>query len=71
MIFIEAVLAVLLCVLIRKYPAAAILLTGFICYEAICLGLYIFEEILETTAGGAVSCHCGPGTLGILFISRE
>ncbi|MCD8326472.1 MAG: DegV family protein [Lachnospiraceae bacterium] len=32
--------------------------------------LHIFREILETTAGGVVSCHCGPGTLGILFISK-
>ncbi|MCD8379893.1 MAG: DegV family protein [Lachnospiraceae bacterium] len=32
--------------------------------------LHIFREILETTAGGVVSSHCGPGTLGVLFISR-
>lgn len=30
--------------------------------------LGIFEEILETRAGGVISSHCGPGTLGILFI---
>lgn len=30
--------------------------------------LGIFQEILETRAGGVVSSHCGPGTLGILFI---
>lgn len=30
-----------------------------------------FEEILETRAGGVVSSHCGPGTLGILFIKGE
>ena len=29
-----------------------------------------FEEILETTAGCAVTSHCGPGTLGILFIRK-
>ena len=28
----------------------------------------IFHEILETRAGGVVSSHCGPGTLGVLFI---
>ena len=28
-----------------------------------------FNEILETRAGGVVSCHCGPGTLGVLFIA--
>lgn len=26
-----------------------------------------FEEILETTAGGVISSHCGPGTLGVLY----
>lgn len=29
-----------------------------------------FEEVLETTAGGVISSHCGPGTLGVLFISE-
>ncbi|MCR5590256.1 MAG: DegV family protein [Lachnospiraceae bacterium] len=27
-----------------------------------------FDEIFETTAGGVISSHCGPGTLGVLFI---
>ena len=27
-----------------------------------------FDEILETEAGGVISSHCGPGTLGVLFI---
>lgn len=27
-----------------------------------------FNEVLETEAGGVISCHCGPGTLGVLFI---
>ncbi len=31
--------------------------------------LSIFDEVLETRAGGVVSSHCGPGTLGVLFIS--
>jgi len=30
-----------------------------------------FTEILETRAGGVVSSHCGPGTLGVLFIAGE
>ncbi len=30
-----------------------------------------FDEILETRAGAVVSSHCGPGTLGVLFISEE
>ena len=33
--------------------------------------LGIFEEILETRAGGVVSSHCGPGTLGVLYISKQ
>jgi DegV family protein with EDD domain len=32
--------------------------------------LGIFTEILETHAGGVVSSHCGPGTLGVLFIAN-
>ena len=30
-----------------------------------------FGEILETRAGSVVSSHCGPGTLGVLFIDKE
>ena len=33
-------------------------------------GLGRFEEILETRAGSVVSSHCGPGTLGVLFIAE-
>lgn len=33
-------------------------------------GLNLFKEILETRAGGVVSSHCGPGTLGVLFIEK-
>lgn len=29
-----------------------------------------FREVCETSAGCTVSCHCGPGTLGILFIRK-
>ncbi len=29
-----------------------------------------FRNIYETTAGCTVSCHCGPGTLGILFVRK-
>lgn len=32
-------------------------------------GLGWFDEILETTAGAVISSHCGPGTLGVLFIA--
>ena len=34
-------------------------------------GLGIFDEILETRAGCVVSSHCGPNTLGVLFIAKE
>ncbi len=30
--------------------------------------LGVFKEVIETKAGGVISSHCGPGTLGILFI---
>ena len=29
-----------------------------------------FDEILETRAGSVISSHCGPGTLGVLFIAE-
>ena len=29
-----------------------------------------FETYYETTAGCTVSCHCGPGTLGVLFVRK-
>ena len=31
--------------------------------------LGIFLDIIETRAGSVVSSHCGPGTMGVLFIS--
>lgn len=30
-----------------------------------------FDHIYETNAGCTVSCHCGPGTLGVLFVRKE
>lgn len=30
-----------------------------------------FDEVIETDAGSTVSCHCGPHTLGILFIRAK
>ena len=32
--------------------------------------LGIFEEILITRAGGVISSHCGPSTLGVLFYEK-
>ncbi len=29
-----------------------------------------FSTVYETTAGCTISCHCGPGTLGILFVRK-
>ncbi len=33
-------------------------------------GLNHFEEIIETKAGGVISSHCGPGTLGVLYVEK-
>ena len=33
-------------------------------------GLGVFEEVLETRAGGVISSHCGPNTLGVLFYEK-
>lgn len=30
-----------------------------------------FDEVLKTTAGCTISCHCGPNCLGILFIRSK
>ena len=35
------------------------------------LALNYFEEILETQAGGVISSHCGPNTLGVLFYEKR
>jgi len=32
--------------------------------------LNCFEEILITRAGGVISSHCGPGTLGVLYLEK-
>ncbi|MCR4990766.1 MAG: DegV family protein [Lachnospiraceae bacterium] len=34
-------------------------------------GLGYFKEILITRAGSVISSHCGPGTLGVLFIDNK
>ncbi|MBQ0059065.1 MAG: DegV family protein [Lachnospiraceae bacterium] len=38
--------------------------------EAYLKSLDRFENIYETRAGGVISSHCGPGTLGVLFIAE-
>lgn len=39
--------------------------------KAYLYGLNHFNEIIETRAGSVISSHCGPGTLGVLFIEGE
>ena len=44
-----------------------------VCHKAVtdAIGTYgHFEQFAETTAGCTVSCHCGPNTLGILFVRK-
>ncbi len=33
--------------------------------------LGVFQEILVTHTGSVVACHCGPGTLGVLYMAGE
>jgi len=43
------------------------------CYEGVMNAVKTyghFENIYETIAGCTVSCHCGPGTLGVLFVRK-
>ena len=43
------------------------------CYSAVMDAVHAyghFEHTYETDAGCSVSCHCGPGTLGILFVRK-
>ena len=43
------------------------------CYQAVkdAVATYgHFETVYETTAGCTISCHCGPGTLGLLFVRK-
>ena len=32
---------------------------------------YGFQDIYEATAGCTISSHCGPNTLGIIFLRNE
>ena len=43
------------------------------CYQAALEAIEFcdaFTNTLETTAGCTVSCHCGPGTLGVIFVRK-
>ncbi len=33
--------------------------------------LHHFDEILTTRAGGVISCHCGPNTLGVIYTMND
>lgn len=43
------------------------------CYSAVMEAVKTygnFQHVYETDAGCTVSCHCGPGTLGVLFVRK-
>ena len=43
------------------------------CYSAVMEAVSqcpAFETVYETNAGCTVSCHCGPSTLGVLFVRK-
>lgn len=43
------------------------------CYDAVKSAVEqcpTFNTVYETNAGCTVSCHCGPGTLGVLFVRK-
>lgn len=43
------------------------------CYQAVLdavKGCEAFRHVYESFAGCTVSCHCGPGTLGVLFVKK-
>jgi len=29
-----------------------------------------FTNVVEATAGCTISCHCGPGTLGLMYLKK-
>ena len=44
------------------------------CHEAVMEAVSTyghFRKVYETLAGCTVSCHCGPGTLGVLFVRKK
>lgn len=60
---------------LKRAKKDRVFITHSVCDEAVVeevrqylKSLNHFDEILETMAGGVVSSHCGPGTLGVLFI---
>jgi len=62
---------------LRNAKTDRVFLTHSGCTEEIIESIYnflkelnLFDEILITRAGGVISSHCGPGTLGVLFIEN-
>ncbi|MBQ8655009.1 MAG: DegV family protein [Clostridia bacterium] len=63
---------------LRRADSARVFITHSGCDQALLdevkaylTGLGRFREILITRAGGVISSHCGPGTLGVLYVSGE
>ncbi len=64
-------------IVLKKARKSRVFITHSGCEEAIVTqvkntlaALNYFDEILVTRAGGVISSHCGPGTLGVLFIEE-
>lgn len=60
---------------LRQARTARVFITHSGCDQAVIEEVYAyleslqhFDEILVTRAGGVISSHCGPGTLGVLYI---
>lgn len=63
---------------LRKAKRERVFITHSGCSEELVDGirqmlkeLDVFDEILVTRAGCVISSHCGPGTLGVLYIAGE
>ena len=62
---------------IKKADKSRVFITHSGCEQEIIDSVYAylenmnyFDEILVTRAGGVISSHCGPGTLGVLYIAE-
>lgn len=62
---------------LKKADKSRVFITHSGCEQAVIDRVYTyleelnhFDEILVTRAGGVISSHCGPGTLGVLFIAE-
>ena len=62
---------------IKKADKSRVFITHSGCEQEIIDSVYAylenmnyFDEILVTRAGGVISSHCGPGTLGVLYVAE-